>query len=239
LDKQQPDGRHRQGKSLGKILGAMRLSDLPPGPAIDALRPMLLDKRKHAPFDAGGWAFEIKYDGWRLLAEFGSGSPKLRTRQGLDASAWFPEIGRALARFEGGRHVVDGEVCVLDQLGRSDFERLQARARRKCWYQDCDPVVFCVFDLLVQSGRSVMSLPYCERKRRLTRLLSPKPKHSLLVVQGIAENGVALFAHAVALQLEGIVGKRKDSVYTPGERTEAWRKVRRPGAVPPERFRFG
>ena len=164
---------------------------------------------------------------------------ELRTRQGLDASAWFPEIGRALSAFKGGPHVVDGEVCVLDDLGRSDFERLQERARRKCWYAGCDPVVFCIFDVLVQSGRSVTGLGYTERKKRLARIFTPKPTRSLLVVQSIPDTGKELFAHAVALELEGIVGKRKDSVYLPGERTEFWRKVRRPGAVPPERFRFG
>jgi bifunctional non-homologous end joining protein LigD len=199
---------------------------------------MLLDKRKHPPFDSEDWAFEVKYDGWRLLAEFGAGRPKLRTRQGLDASEWFPEVGQALERHTRGPHVIDGEVCVLDELGRSDFERLQARARRKCWYPECEPVVFCVFDLLVQSGRDVMGLPYTERKKRLARLFTPKPRHSLLVVQSIPDTGIELFAHAVALELEGIVGKRKDSVYVPGERTDNWRKVRRLGAVPPERFRF-
>lgn len=199
---------------------------------------MLLDKRKHPPFDSEDWAFEVKYDGWRLLAEFGAGRPGLRTRQGLDASEWFPEVGQALERYGRARHVVDGEVCVLDALGRSDFDRLQHRGRRKCWYPDCDPVVFCIFDLLVEAGRDVMGLPYTERKQRLARLFSPKPRRSLLVVQSIPEQGIALFAQAVALELEGIVGKRKDSVYLPGERTDAWRKVRRPGAVPPERFRF-
>jgi bifunctional non-homologous end joining protein LigD len=216
----------------------MRLADLPPGPRVDALRPMLLDQRKHPPFDSPDWAFEVKYDGWRMLAQFGDGAPTLRTRQGLDASKWFPEVCQALAAYGKSRSLVDGEICVLDDLGRSDFDRLQARARRKCWYQDCDPVVFCIFDLLVQSGRSVMGLPYTERKNRLLRLFTPKPRHSLLVVQSIPETGKALFAHAVALELEGIVGKRKDSIYVPGERTDTWRKVRRPGAVPQERFKF-
>jgi bifunctional non-homologous end joining protein LigD len=216
----------------------MLLAELPAGPAIDALRPMLLDKRKHSPFDSEEWSFEVKYDGWRILAEFGDGTPKLRTRQGLNASLWFPEVGRALASYGNGRCIVDGEICVLDDLGRSDFERLQTRARRKCWYQECDSVAFCIFDLLVQSGRSVMELPYTDRKKRLTRLFTPKPRHSLLVVQSIPDTGIELFAHAVALELEGIVGKRKDSIYTPGERTDVWRKVRRPGAVPPERFKF-
>jgi ATP-dependent DNA ligase len=163
----------------------MRLSDLPPAPPVDALRPMLLDKRKHPPFDSPEWSFEVKYDGWRMLAEFGHGEPKLRTRSGLDASRYFPEICRALTPYSGGRHIIDAEVCVLDDLGRSDFERLQERARRKCWYEGCDPVALCIFDLLAQSGRSVMGLPYTERKTRLAHLFTPKPRHTLLVVQSI------------------------------------------------------
>jgi hypothetical protein len=54
---------------------------------------------------------------------------------------------------------MDGEVCVLDELGRSDFNRLQDRARRRCFYPDCDPVVFCAFDLLEIAGRSIIGLP--------------------------------------------------------------------------------
>jgi bifunctional non-homologous end joining protein LigD len=83
-----------------------------------------------------------------------------------------------------------------------------------------------------------MGLPYTKRKKRLARLFTPKPKHSLLVVQSIPDTGKELFAHAVALELEGIVGKRKDSTYQPGERTDVWHKVPRPGPVPAERFRL-
>lgn len=77
-------------------------TNLPPGPPIDKLRPMLLDKRKHPPFDSPDWSFEVKYDGWRVLAEFGAAAPKLRTRQGLDASMWFPASFASKAR-EGAR----------------------------------------------------------------------------------------------------------------------------------------
>ena len=103
------------------------------------LRPMLLDKRKHAPFDSPDWSFQVKYDGWRMLAAFGAGEPQLRTRNGMDASGYFPEIRRAFAPYSDGPHVIDAEVCVLDDLGRSDLERLQERARRECWYQGCGP----------------------------------------------------------------------------------------------------
>jgi bifunctional non-homologous end joining protein LigD len=211
---------------------------LPLAPSVATLRPMLLDKRKHAAFSSPDWSYEIKYDGWRMLAEFGAGRVELRTRNGLDASPWFPEVCAALSEYKRGPHIIDGEVCVLDDLGRSDFVRLQTRAMRKCWYPGCEPVAYCVFDLLVHKGRAVMGLPLEERKAMLTRLFTPKPRQTLLVVSSIPESGEELFRLAAELQLEGLVAKRHGSVYVPGARSEDWRKLRRVGAVPAERFRY-
>lgn len=210
---------------------------LAPGQLVSKLRPMLLDTRKHSAFSSPEWSYEIKYDGWRMLAEFGSGEVALRTRGGIDASRWFPEVCEALSGYKGGPHVVDGEVCVLDELGRSDFERLQRRGIRKCWFKGCDAVAFCIFDLLIRNGRSVMEQPLEERKAMLHRLFSPKPAQTLLVVDAIPERGEELFRMAVELELEGLVAKKHGSTYQPGVRTHDWRKLRRVGAIPPERFR--
>jgi bifunctional non-homologous end joining protein LigD len=204
---------------------------------IDRLTPMLLDSRRHLPFDSPDWVFEIKNDGYRVLAEFGSGQVALRTRGKQDCSTWFPEVVHALGAYQGGPYVVDGEVCVMDEIGRSDFDRLQDRARRRCYYPDCDPVVYAIFDLLVDRGENIMGLPLVHRKERLGKLFKPKPKQTLLVMDAIPEYGIELYAMAVALKLEGLVAKRKESIYVPGERTGAWRKIKRPGAVPPERLR--
>lgn len=142
---------------------------------------MLLDNRKHAPCNSPDWVFEIKNDGYRALAEFGAGEVKMRTRGGHDCAAWFPEVVDALTRLKGGLFIVDGEICVMDDLGRSDFDRLQARAVRRCYYDDCDPVVYAMFDLLVDGGENIMGLPLIERKARLTKLFTPKPRKTLLV----------------------------------------------------------
>jgi hypothetical protein len=80
-------------------------------------------------------------------------------------------------------------------------------------------------------------LPLIERKARLRKLFTPKPNKTLLVMDAIPEHGIELFAMAVELELEGLVSKKKDSIYLPGERTRAWVKIKRSGAVPPERFR--
>ena len=71
--------------------------------------------------------------------------------------------------------VIDGEVCVLDALGRADFDALHLRARCRRYAPGDPPVTFCVFDLLVQDGRNVMGLPLIERKALLAKLLDPAP----------------------------------------------------------------
>jgi bifunctional non-homologous end joining protein LigD len=85
------------------------------------------------PFTSADWLYEIKYDGYRCMAGVAHGSVELRTKSGLECTAWFTELTRTLANVPGGPHVIDGEVCVLDDLGRSDFDRLRARASRKRW----------------------------------------------------------------------------------------------------------
>ena len=80
---------------------------------LDSLSPMELDER---PIDLKqpGWLYEIKFDGWRPMAEFGDGACLLRTRRGADATRWFPEVSKSLAAVPDGPYVIDGEVCVLD-----------------------------------------------------------------------------------------------------------------------------
>ena len=116
-------------------------------PSLEQLRPMELGTRK-LPFTDPAWGFEVKYDGYRMLAEVDAGRVRLQTRNGADATAWFPEIARPLAGMPAGRHIVDGEVCVLDGIGRSDFDRLQDRARLRRYRPGADLVAFCVFDVL-------------------------------------------------------------------------------------------
>src|SRR4051812_4359693 len=123
------------------------------------------------PFTDPAWIYEIKYDGYRCLARAGGQPVELRTKSGVDCTKWFPEIAQLLEKLPGGPHVIDGEACVLDDIGRSDFERLQARARRRRRYAGCDPVTLCAFDLLYLDGRNVMALPLGERKAMLQRLL--------------------------------------------------------------------
>jgi bifunctional non-homologous end joining protein LigD len=145
-------------------------------------------------------------------------------------------VTRSLAGLRGGPHVLDGEVAVLDEIGRSDFERTHARSARRGFPAGADPVVYCAFDLLVHGGRDIRGEALEVRKALLAKLLA-RPLDAVLLVEGIAEQGVWFFSQVLALELEGMVAKRLDSPYLSGVRSGAWVKVKRPGAVPAERFK--
>ena len=201
-----------------------------------SLFPMLLDER---PVDMTepGWICEIKFDGYRLLAQADL-DVRLRTRGGANATAWFPEITEALSTLKSGPYIFDGEVCVLDDQGRSDFNKLQSRARQRKWFTGAPPVVYCVFDVLVDRGRDLTRQPLTKRKAELERVLKKTLPNVLAVGHFDGADGLTVFDKAVTpLQLEGLVAKRAMSTYQPGVRSPDWVKVKRKGAIPPERFR--
>lgn len=212
------------------IEGADRMLDF------SKLLPMLLDERP-LNLDEPGWLYEIKFDGYRCLAEVDGDQVRLRGKTGSNMTAWFPEVCKGLADLKGGPHILDGEVCVLDELGRSDFDRFHARAVRRRWYPGADPVVFCAFDLLATKGQSIIDQPVEKRKQQLARLLK-QSRLSVLLVGHFTEGGRDLFARGVLLhELEGLVAKRLGSPYVPAVRSRDWVKVKRKGAVPAERFK--
>jgi bifunctional non-homologous end joining protein LigD len=177
------------------------------------------------PFSSPDWLYEIKFDGYRCLALVDAGQVQLRTKSGTDCTAWYPEVAEALATLPGGPHVIDAEACVLDEIGRSDFNLLHERAARRRWYAGCSAVTLCAFDLLFEHGRNVMGLPLVERKRRLQLLLAGAP--GVLFVSDLPAQA-EIFAQAVEpLKLEGLVAKRRASVYNAGVRSPDWLKIKR------------
>lgn len=152
----------------------------------------------------------------------------LKTQGGADATAWFPELAAALSNLPPGAHILDGEVTVLDEIGRSDFNRVHARALRRRWYPSADPVVLCAFDLLAHKGQDIRALPIEERKRRLRDLLAGAERSILFVDSD--PDGEWLFSAVLSLNLEGVVAKRAGSAYVAGESSD-WLKIKRPGAV--------
>lgn len=143
-------------------------------------------------------------------------------------------MAAAIANLKPGC-IFDGEVCVLDEHGRSDFELLHRRSARRGKPPGSHHVAYCVFDLLVNGGRDIRGQPIEKRKAALRKILDCCPD-TLLFVDWVAD-GDWLYQQALALKLEGIVAKRAGSAYAAGKRSSDWVKVKRPGAVPAERFR--
>ena len=191
------------------------------------VRPMLATSRD-APFARPGWVFEIKYDGYRIIAARESGEAVLWSRNGNDLTATFPEIARAVRGLPFGHVIVDGEVVVHDAAGLPSFARLQKRGRLQN-HADIQraavalPARMYVFDLLAVGDLDLRGMPLLARKRVLREVLPPAgPLH---YSDHIAEAGEVMYEHATRMRLEGIVAKRADSIYL-SARSSSWVKIR-------------
>jgi bifunctional non-homologous end joining protein LigD len=187
-----------------------------------------LAETRDRPFTAKGWIFELKYDGYRVVAGLAAGEPRLVYRRGNDATFVFPEIARALKSLPFASLVLDGEAVVLDESGRPSFQRLQKRSllQRRADIERASlllPATYYAFDLLGFEDFDLRPLPLLERKRLLQRVL---PKAGpLRYLDHIEEHGLAFYAEVEALRLEGLVAKKADSPYR-GRRTAEWIKIR-------------
>ncbi len=189
---------------------------------------LMLAETAEKPFDDPAWLFELKHDGFRVLAERDGGTPRLVYRRGRDATATYPDVARAVAALPFGDLVLDGEVVVLDEEGRPSFQRLQRRAqqRRTTDVQRAAlelPATYYAFDLLGFEGFDLRPLPLVERKRLLQSVLPRAGPVRFL--DHIEERGEAFYAEVSRLRLEGLVAKRKDAPYRPG-RSPHWLKLR-------------
>jgi bifunctional non-homologous end joining protein LigD len=202
-----------QAKETSKITGAAK-SAMP-----QTLVPQLAVLAERPP-EGDQWIHEIKFDGYRLLAFIKAGKVKLLTRNGLDWTARFPDIAKALARLKVDSAIVDGEAVVLDKEGRSDFQALQAAFKGKT---DATPVLYA-FDLPFCDGVDLRNAPLIQRKERLEKLLkesnlAPRVNFS----EHVRGSGEKLIAKACAMALEGIISKRIDSPYV-SRRDPSWVK---------------
>jgi bifunctional non-homologous end joining protein LigD len=179
--------------------------------------------------DDAAWGYEFKWDGVRALAAVRDGRLGLWARSGTDIVDRYPELRHlpeVLARADA---VLDGEVVALDRLGRPDFGLLQNRMHRTggpevARLAAAVPVTYLVFDLLVDGGRSLLGLPYEERRERLD-VLGPEG-HRWVATPWFRGGGADVHAASRVNGLEGVVAKRLDSAYRPGVRAPEWRKVK-------------
>lgn len=179
------------------------------------------------PIPAGpGWAFEIKFDGVRAVAYGHPGGLRLFSRNDRDVTGSYPEVGAVDLGSQG--LVLDGEIVVLDERGRPDFELLQQRMHVTSPSPSLVaqvPVQYVVFDLLRLGGRSLVGLPYRERRARLLDLDVAAGRGVAVPPNFVDTPGPAVLAAAEQQGLEGVVAKRVESVYQPGRRSRSWIKT--------------
>ncbi len=218
---------------VGKRLfaSARRLTGAKPARQMPPARPMLASAGE--AFDRADWLYELKYDGYRLLVDRTADGLTLRSRNGHDLTARFPEIVRSAERLPADRYLMDGELVVLNAGGVPDFSLLQSRARLNGELEVARaaielPCTYFAFDLLALGNNAGQLLDLREvalekRKQQLQKLLPPQGP--IRFSDHVLGDGKATYQAAVALGLEGVVGKRRDSQYEAG-RSAAWVKVR-------------
>ncbi len=206
---------HLDGKEANWLLIRSREPD-EAGPAGAQYSPMLASLVRELPA-AGSWLYEVKFDGYRVLAYVRGGQCTLRSRNDNDLTARFAVVAGALPAAVDGDVVIDGEVCALDDRGRPSFSAMQEGGSRLVYY---------AFDCLEAHGEPLVGEPIEERRARLTKVVTPGP---IVRVSEAFDDGAALLAAAAAQGLEGIMAKRAGSAYAQGRRTRDWLKLKTTG----------
>jgi bifunctional non-homologous end joining protein LigD len=178
------------------------------------LDPMLCTLVKEIQDDSD-FLYEVKWDGYRIISYVKDGDARLASRGGLDYTKKYPLVAKALKDLE--REVVlDGEVVVFNNAGVPDFDALQL------YNGHTTSISYCIFDILWLDGHNIMNLPLVQRKQILQVLLADD---KILQYSQSFENGSDLYQEMLDNGWEGIVAKRKESPYVPGERGSNWLKV--------------
>lgn len=194
-------------------------------------QPMLAESTRTIP-TGPGWLHERKYDGVRALAHLGASPPALVTRGGHDKARQFPEVAAALGSLHalvGQALVLDGEIVDRDSDDFAGLQRLQRRMGLQKRFlielrAERRPAAFVAWDVLAVGEHSLVSRPLAERREVLEAILSDPPPGVRLALQ--SRDGPGLLARAQAELWEGIVSKRADSRYLPGQRSSVWRKLK-------------
>jgi bifunctional non-homologous end joining protein LigD len=190
-------------------------------------RDLMLATPANVPFSAQGWIFELKYDGFRVLASKRGKRVRLESRNGRDMTAAFPELVAAMRTIQRDL-VIDGELVICDERGCPQFAKLgqRARLRRPDRIDEAaakNPAAIFAFDLLELDGEDYRGYPLVIRKGMLQHALSGSGR---IIYAGHFENSAAeLWALAKKFELEGIVAKDGSAAYAAGRSTR-WQKIK-------------
>lgn len=178
----------------------------------------MLAKEVSEPFDSEDWIFEVKWDGYRAVAEINEGAVKIYSRNGNDFSQRYLRLVDNLRSIKHNV-ILDGEIVVLNEKGFPDFQKMQHYEENTAF-----PLIYYVFDLLFLNGKSTVELPLLERKKLLKEVVPVMEmvRHS----EHVAEKGISFFEASTDQDLEGMMAKKADSLYYPGKRTTDWLKVK-------------
>ncbi len=202
---------------LHEAMEAEDLQDAPLQPMARGLQPMLATLIKE-PFDDPDWIFEVKWDGYRAVAEIRDDGVSLHSRNLISLDRKFSPIVEALRKLKLDA-VLDGEIVVADDQGRPDFQMLQH-------YPDAGGghLLYCIFDLLYFRGHDLTGLPLLRRKEVLKRILPSTPR--IRFSDHVWKEGILFYRAAKEKGLEGIIAKHSQSVYEAGRRSRRWLKVK-------------
>jgi bifunctional non-homologous end joining protein LigD len=198
-------------------------------PGLAQAPPPMLATPMDQPFSRDGWLFELKYDGIRAMVTVAGDLVRITGRRGGDETLRYPEAQAIRAGIHARQAIVDGELVVLNADGRPSFERIQQRigvsrepdVRRVAAEH---PVTFIAFDLLELEGRDLLSTELRIRKKTLRETVVDSPY--ILFAEHVERDGISLFDVARESGIEGIVGKRADSLYRPAIRSPDWGKIK-------------
>ncbi len=195
------------------------------------IKPMLTSPVDKA-FDSKDWVFEIKWDGVRAITFKENHAMRFQSRNGNDITLKYPEILKALEHTwvdVNYSTIVDGEIVVLDKNGLPNFQGHQSRMNIQN-NKEIEalskqiPATYYVFDILYHNGKDLKMASYLERRQILSQILPVSER--VKISDYIEEKGVDLLKHTIELNLEGLVAKRKASVYQEGIRSQDWLKIK-------------
>ncbi|WP_328390664.1 ATP-dependent DNA ligase [Nocardia sp. NBC_00416] len=211
------DGRYALIRTAGDQWLMHLMKDQPPVAAElpRGLRPMLATSGDVAGLPESEWVFERKWDGFRLIVEIDAGELRLRSRAGNDVTARYPQLAALAGQLAGHQVVLDGEIVVRGPDGAVNVALLNANPRR---------AEFMAFDLLYLDGTSLLRKRHRDRRRVLEALAATAP--ALNVPSPYEGSGADAVRQSERDGVEGVVAKRRDSVYLPGARGHAWVKQR-------------
>src|SRR5436190_5161258 len=211
---------HLSGDPKNWLIVRKREDDAPSQASDSEYAPMLATLAEDVPRGVG-WAFEVKWDGYRAIAYVRGSETTLVSRNRNDLTSRFASVATAVSRATKSPDcVLDGEVCALDENGKSSFSAMQQG-------KPGTPFVYYAFDVLEIDGEPLVDLPFVERRKRLEQLLDKRNR--VVRLSESFDDGKALYAAAKQQQLEGIVAKRLDSRYVPGRRSREWLKIKTHG----------